>query len=133
MKRAKEALRNYLLENKGKVCADLDEMRSKSVGHDICSYVNNLKPQPLKTKKMRSKKIKTPNYSRREMTFGEFVLYVSVGGAFLIAISVGIVNGFYDKKIERTERKIKSMKKFTEEDAERAENARKQPLNHVWQ
>lgn len=76
---------------------------------------------------------KGANYSRREMTFGEFVLYVSVGGAFLIAISVGIVNGFYDKKIERTDRKIKSMKQFTEEDAERAEEARKQPLNHVWQ
>jgi hypothetical protein len=39
--KAKLALRQYLLENKSKVRADLEDMRSKSIGNDIYNYVVN--------------------------------------------------------------------------------------------
>lgn len=42
LEKAKLALRKHLLENKKKVSADLEEMRNKSKGKDIFSYVENL-------------------------------------------------------------------------------------------
>lgn len=41
IEKAKLALRQYLLENKSKVRADLEDMRSKSIGNDIYNYVVN--------------------------------------------------------------------------------------------
>jgi len=40
--KAKLALKEYLLANKSKVRADLEQMRNKSVGNDIYNYVENL-------------------------------------------------------------------------------------------
>lgn len=82
---------------------------------------------------MKRLKAKTIDYSRREVTFGEFVLYTSILMMFIMAIAIGIINVVYDAKIERTERKIKAKEQFTNEDAERAENEVKQPKNHIWQ
>lgn len=42
LERARIALRKHILENKEKVAADLEEMRRKSEGNDIYSYINNL-------------------------------------------------------------------------------------------
>ncbi|MCR6638266.1 MAG: hypothetical protein NVV82_04545 [Sporocytophaga sp.] len=40
LEKAKLALKKYLLENKEKVAADLDEMRKKSEGKDIYNYID---------------------------------------------------------------------------------------------
>ena len=42
MEIAAQALRKYLLENKEKVAADLEEMRAKSEGYDIFKYIENV-------------------------------------------------------------------------------------------
>jgi hypothetical protein len=40
LEKAKIALRKYLLANKEQVKIDLEEMRKKSKGNDIFSYIN---------------------------------------------------------------------------------------------
>jgi hypothetical protein len=40
LEKAKIALRKYLLANKEQVKIDLEEMRKKSEGNDIFSYIN---------------------------------------------------------------------------------------------
>jgi hypothetical protein len=43
--RYRERLKKYLVENREQVKKDLDEMRVKSIGNDIQSYLNNLQPK----------------------------------------------------------------------------------------
>lgn len=42
LERARVTLRKHILKNKMKVATDLEEMRMKSEGNDIYSYVNHL-------------------------------------------------------------------------------------------
>ena len=42
LEKARIALRKYLLANKDRVVADLEDIRKKSEGHDIFNYVERL-------------------------------------------------------------------------------------------